>query len=136
MNTQNDGWIKMSERKPTEFPVWGAFELSGINSGIKVVSFYDRGILPHPVTHWKPAILPEPPKKELTQRELDEKAHDMWYSGSGLANWNDPTGHIWHAALAYRDKQNAEDLGFVRDMCARIDADALDRLRRRSGLDT
>ena len=80
--------------------------------------------------------LPTPPKKELTQRELDEEAHDVWSSGSGLANWNDPTGHIWHAALAYRDKQNAEDLGFVRDMCARIDADALDRLRRRSGLDT
>ncbi len=127
MTTNNDGWIKMSERKPDKFPVW----YFRSEDGLIILMDYETSY--NTFTHWQPATLPAPPKKELTQREKDEEAF-VYTAGN-----NTPLG-AWHAALAYRDRQNAEDLGNVLCMpegkTSVPHLEAVTNLRRRCGLDT
>jgi hypothetical protein len=139
MTTNNDGWIKMSDKQPLNAaPIWGAFEMDGE----MVVSFYDRGIFPSIVTHWQPATIPTPPKKELTQREKDEEAFTKFFLNEASTKLLDSAvrHEAWHAALAYRDKQNAEDLSNVLFMpegkTSVPHLEAVTNLRRRCGLDS
>lgn len=141
--TSTQGWIKMSERKPTkaDLPFWvttryGVFlwEADTRDCDIFGLSYKTNN-----VTHWQPATLPEPPKKELTQRERDELSFTKWCpvmdkplkEGRNLA---------WHAALAYRDGQNREDLSgkfppSVSTVLSWGEVDAINNLKRRCGLD-
>ncbi len=132
MNTQNDGWIKISEREP-ETPYWYfGPELAGaklIQSLLSVPYPHDsRG-------YWKPATVPAPPVKEKTQREMDEEGYSSWRQD------NDPNRctylQLWHAALAYRDKQNAGDVKelFIAPSMTHATSDAIKNLRRRCGLE-
>ena len=135
--TSTQGWIKMSARKPTEadLPVWV------YGSEFERIQFY-RDSLPNQdkrFTHWQPGQAPLPPKKELTQRERDELSFTKWCpvmdkplkEGRNLA---------WHAALAYRDGQNREDLSgkfppSVSTVLSWGEVDAINNLKRRCGLD-
>lgn len=144
MSTQ--GWIKMSERKPTEAdaPAW-------MSNGPLIELWQKRDFRKYFIDpkqcgwlHWQPATLPEPPAKELTQRELDEEALREWnrreYRGSQVEELvTHCESRAWHAAIAYRDKQNAEDLdhvnGFRVGVIGPIGHDAIINLRRRCGLD-
>ncbi len=127
----------MSDRKPTQFPVWGFAR----GWWREVFEICDGGIIPDACTHWKPMERPEPPL-ELTQREDDYCAFRGWLNAKyGPLNALSPSYalDVWHAALAYRDNQNREDLR---------NSDGIDwasetpmggsmiRLRRRCGLDT
>jgi len=88
-------WIKFSDRKPTEAdaPYWAAGGLPDPAPNI----------INHPYghaesrTHWQRATAPEPPPRELTQREKDADAFFEWLEES------DDTSPqtIWHAALAH-----------------------------------
>jgi hypothetical protein len=146
MTTQNDGWIKMSERKPTmnDLPVWG---INAENGKLPFLCTHDNwsDMMPGQnnrysgfnnwATHWQPATIPAPPKKELTQREKDEEAFIHWESGSHRVD-DDPR-YAWHAALAYRDQQNAEDLEAVGFPLMHTDKHGpFAALRRRCGLDS
>ena len=136
--TSTQGWIKMSERKPTEAdcPMWVSHSE---NTGFWNIADFRNHHLAHGWTHWQPATLPEPPKKELTQRERDELSFTKWCpvmdkplkEGRNLA---------WHAALAYRDGQNREDLSgkfppSVSTVLSWGEVDAINNLKRRCGLD-
>lgn len=141
MNTpDNDGWIKLSVGMDFPFPAWlvqcdGRVELAR--------NYWDR----RSPTHYKPAVIPAPPKKELAQREEDEAASFEAWKNRELDFALDKPKNMhrdwvdgWHAALAYRDKQNAEDLkllisddGYLVGALRR--ADATHRLRKRCGLD-
>lgn len=107
MSTNNDGWILMSERKPTQedVPLWLALPKSGrdyalSHDGVLLAEsaelLYDRG-----ATHWKPAAadIPAPPR-EQTQAEKDEAELKRW-----CAEQDDSPlfteKKYWHAALAY-----------------------------------
>lgn len=144
MSTQ--GWIKMSERKPTEAdaPAW-------MSNGPLIELWQKRDFRKYFIDpkqcewlHWQPATLPEPPAKELTQRELDEEALREWnrreYRGSQVEELvTHCESRAWHAAIAYRDGQNREDLKNVPippfDNYACDRDDAIKALRRRCGLD-
>jgi hypothetical protein len=135
MNTQeNDGWIKMSERKPTDAdcPVWYW------RDGGAPCHYHSLSTLVW--THWKPSVLPAPPPKEQTQEQIDYAEYVCWWEG----NADSPkcnTWPAWKAALAYRDAQNREDLGRIRvfnhntpDELTQTGA-AIVNLRKRCGLD-
>lgn len=129
----HDGWIKMSERKPTraDLPVWWAYSPDG-DPEVEL----SRELLHWlPDVYWQPATLPEPPKKELTQREKDEEEFRSFF----LRMRGDSEAEtVWLAALAYRDKQNAEDLlGLTASgpFASSEEMIKLNRLRHRCGLD-
>ena len=144
MSTQ--GWIKMSEHPPTEVdaPVW-------MSNGPLIELWQKRDFREYFIDpkqcewlHWQPATLPEPPAKELTQRELDEEALREWnrreYRGSQVEELvTHCESRAWHAAIAYRDKQNAEDVANLGLYCSSFDTTAhsiaVKSLRRRCGLD-
>lgn len=134
MNTNNDGWIKMSERKPTNAN--GSIWLYSIYAepGYAVVHTVDcSAFQENPWTHWKPAVLPAPPAKELTQREKDDKEGRLYalgMPGSSVAI------DVWHAALAYRDAQNREDIEALHGVMLGHVSAPYSNLRRRCGLDT
>ena len=141
--TSTQGWIKMSARKPSrsDLPFW-VNTPAGVWLWEADTEDFDIAQLGHPgatATHWQPATLPEPPKKELTQRERDELSFTKWCpvmdkplkEGRNLA---------WHAALAYRDGQNREDLSgkfppSVSTVLSWGEVDAINNLKRRCGLD-
>jgi len=91
----NNNWIKFSDCKPTEadLPYWAAGGLPDPAPNI----------INHPYghaesrTHWQRATAPEPPPRELTQREKDGGAFFEWLEES------DDTSPqtIWHAGIAY-----------------------------------
>jgi len=136
MTTNNDGWIKMSERKPTwaDFPIW-IYGREGGHPG----PFVRQEFTNHEVyAFWKNAsTLPNPPAKELTQREKDGEAFKRWYD---TAKYDCVPRDAWETALAYRDKQNREDLRHVAGLCYDTSdsqqSAALADLHRRCGLDT
>lgn len=139
MNTP-DGWIKTSDRLPSEsdFPFWSVSKHGavGLWDDEDEIKHFEAGF----ITHWQPAVLPAPPAKELTQREKDKEALKQWSLNALGAEFElSSESEAWHAALAYRDGQNAEDLENGRNgfwsiqggnMCA-----AISSLRRRCGLD-
>jgi len=141
----------MSERRPTEkdFPLWA---FSGESEGAYL---FNHGTIPGSgFTHWKPAVLPAPPVKELTQREKDGEAAIAWfntewpkiveqYKNALYAPAPFTVPAVWHAALAYRDRQNREDLKLIAPMLDQALSDygiqksgTLTNLRRRCGLET
>lgn len=137
MSTNND-WIKMSERKPTEadLPIWlytpTPLDVDN-NLGMPIQIWMKEVPRCLDFTHWRPAKpdIPAPPAPEPTQREEDEAAaleyirYNSWSAQS-----------IWHAALAYRDAQNAKDLEDIYADCgSSMHRDAYKNLRRRCGLD-
>ncbi len=141
MNTQNDGWIKIEDRKPTceELPFWvvtpsGVWLWDKSTYPLSVIGLSEKSNI---VTHWKPATVPAPPAKEKTQRDADEWEFAHWQTRLMTSNYTDLD--VWLAALAYRDKQNAEDIG------APLSKDdpswgvmpfkSFERLRRRCGLE-
>jgi len=137
MNTQNDSWIKIEDKKPTrtDLPFWAVtpagvwlWEVDTDERDIFELS-RDRNI----VTHWKPATVPAPPAKEKTQREMDEEAFRSWLHRAMPFDAVD----AWHAALAYRDKQNAGDLSLLTGtiISGLYPIPHLNALRRRCGLD-
>ena len=140
MSADNDGWIKMSERQPalSAYPVWQTNRAGGVT--LVVCHAHD---IPGS-THWQPATLPAPPAKEMTQAEKDTEEYTAlfgdplcFYSSKGCQAY---TSDVWHAALAYRDAQNREDLKKPLDkerqkVWGLIDPDAHTNLRRRCGLD-
>ncbi len=136
MTTNNDGWIKMSEQKPTweDFPIWAFAKDWNHEVHVKL-----KGDTVHPdITHWQPATLPAPPKKELTQREKDEEAvKALWRE-----HWESKSSSMTDFAvscIAYRDQQNAEDLEHLPrpgNLMFADDIDHIANLRRRCGLDT
>ncbi len=134
MNTQNDGWIKMSERRPTEkdLPIWasnGRREVWFVRDGKIDWHFGGVGQGWDKDCYWKPATVPAPPAKEKTQRETDEEAFKK-HAEHACPGWTKSGLEIWHAALAYRDKQNAKDLaGYA------TTHESILRAKRRCGLD-
>jgi len=95
MNTQ---WISFKDRKPSagDYPIF-------VCGGFMSISLID-GAWSDDRTHWMPAQLPAPPKKELTQAEKDTAAFDEWYQNAGSCS----SAIIWNAALAYERKAIAE----------------------------
>lgn len=106
-----DGWIKMSERKPTE---------ADAIRGIFIWCPYDRPALPSLVfstdchdytsrgwTHWMPAesYIPAPPTRELTQAEKDEAAYSAWEME---AEDNTHPKDGWRGAIAYERAEIAK----------------------------
>lgn len=90
MSTNNEGWVKFSEREPRQedYPIWVAYEDGTVGWS---TGYFKAG------TRWQRAIRPAPPKEE-TQREKDEEAFHCWYKNT--------TGYVstregWHAALNY-----------------------------------
>ena len=146
---KNDGWIKMSDRQPERgTDIWTYYPAEA-NYPERVTLYENVRGLALNATHWKPAHIPAPPKKEPTQREEDEKASTDWYntewpkvvSQYEKSLYGPPpftTNHVWHAALAYRDAQNREDLEKAMDVNRVIYGsamvEALSRIRRRCGL--
>jgi hypothetical protein len=94
MSTNNDGWIKMSERWPTdaEMPVW-AYDADG---GMLRGPLLFMGSAPTSWTHWKKADIPAPPKEE-TQDEKDSAEFCKFCRDSNPKS----AQSVWHAALAY-----------------------------------
>lgn len=126
MSTEtNDEWIERSEREPKdiEYPVW-LYTPGGVPS----YALWPFGL--GGWTHWKTAPNPPPPPKpkEKTQRELDQEALDKTALDANC--WG--REQTWFAALAYRDRQNAEDLIKLPRVMGDHSAD--DRLRKRCGL--
>lgn len=134
MSKQNNGWIKMSERKPTDgdLPVlfWNNqdddYELWSKSDGLPT-SFREREL-------WKPATLPSPPAKEMGQRDEDEHEFQMRFNGIGY----DSPLHVWQKALAYRDAQNRRDMEAI-SMDDNLENNGTEndpfiRLRKRCGL--
>lgn len=137
MNTQNDGWIKMSERKPTASECEAGVTIGRWKGGKwQTDNGWHHDEWGPGWTHFHVPRLPEPPKKEQTQRELDEEAFQGWYDET--PDHLTALGHVWHAALAYRDKQNAEDVKnlWISPDMPHATCDAIKNLRRRCGLDT
>lgn len=99
MSTNNDGWILMSERKPTkaDFPVW--CHQRNATDQLPTWIEHDAEWFPFRlVTHWKPAAadIPAPPR-EKTQGEADDAAFQEWREVAPAS----PAYMAWHAALAY-----------------------------------
>lgn len=130
----SDGWIKMTERKPEADgkAIWLYF--GGGSDACELIRIYHG--YSGEATHWKPAALPAPPKKELTQREKDEEVYQQWLKDAGVPYWKDDASDAWHAALAYRDGQNREDLEGVPYGIECGSRNKVLNLRRRAGLDT
>lgn len=128
--TQNDSdWVKMSARRPVlaDLPVWVYTKDKYIFTVNSIADFRAMD------THWKPATLPAPPAVERSQHELDVIAYYDWHNTGQWGRGSDE----WHAALAYRDAQNAADLQqlFPSNGVAEGDIRGLiDRLRKRCGL--
>lgn len=131
-------WIKMSERKPTDddMPVW--LYSPDCKSGQECCVVHCRTCRAYtdvPNTHWKHAAadIPEPPK-EPTQSDDDNKTFSNYMESGGFIG-TVPYA-IWRSALAYRDKQNAEDLKILdfRHFTPVV-VDTIARLRRRCGID-
>lgn len=132
----------MSERKPTEadLPVW--FHTNGNTLCFNFIPNFTK-VPDNAWTHWKPAVVPAPPAKDLTQREKDEEAFFAWNRQTpvclrdGGKIEGGARGDGWHAALAYRDGQNREDLEALGFPLMHTDKHAVfASLRRRCGLDT
>ncbi len=140
MNTQNDGWIKIEDRKPTceELPFWvvtpsGVWLWDKSTYPLSVIGLSEKSNI---VTHWKPATVPAPPAKEKTQREMDGEAFKK-LAEHACPGWTKSGLEIWLAALAYRDKQNAWDVKelFIAPSMTHATSDAIKNLRRRCGLE-
>jgi hypothetical protein len=91
-----DGWIRMSERKPTEadLPVWvyQPNAADGVTVWLRTMNIEDMVACEHAFPMWQPARIPAPPPREMTQRELDRRAYEDWsLNGKGDA---------WSAAIA------------------------------------
>ncbi len=130
--TYDDGWISVEDRKPTKEEcreeIWNYEEGSGF-IGL-------RSFLSGFATHWMPAHIPTPPKLAQTQFNKDQEALRMW-SGKDCG-YSTIHGAAWFAALAYRDEQNAIDLGnmhYYPIMTYDDDLESFENLRRRCGLD-
>lgn len=136
--TSTQGWIKREEGQDITWPALLAVADTGqVHCFRSAYEMKQVEPLHQLYTHWQPATLPEPPKKELTQRERDEGAWKNWYSANAFATrFSDES---WHAALAYRDKQNRGDVETIRDAfsndltCSEVES--YNSLRRRCGLD-
>lgn len=89
MNTENNEWIKMSERKPTTEDFSGC-AVEYANPAIRGRTIHYIQLHADGHTHWRKIPLPDLPPKELTQREKDEEAnqriHDAWYSATTRAS--------------------------------------------------
>lgn len=114
---QADGWIRMSERKPTEadLPVW-------YFSGQAVCGPYE--LISTGYSHWRPAEkIPAPPPRELTQAERDEEAFWEWFENQEVYCACQPELCAgWHAGIA---KERAEIAKLIED----TPGDALDALK-------
>lgn len=151
MSDDNDGWIKMSERVPTEadVPYWTH---GPDHNGKPMTVFCAHWYASIPLekaklwaTHWKRAQLPAPPKPEQvekTQQELDREAYLAFENRGAVLSLSPYIGQdrqaAWHAALAYRDAQNREDLANIGQYSSAFDTSAhvvaLFNLRKRCGL--
>lgn len=140
MSTTSDGWIKTSDKpEGQDFP-WPVLMAKADTGQVHYWRTYREMTQCEPLwreyTHYKPATLPAPPAKEMTQKEQDWAAWTSHAAGHAIGSCTDRT--TWFCALAYRDAQNREDLeaipycfesmGTARD-------DAIANLRRRCGLD-
>lgn len=154
MSDAPTGWIKFSERSPrdSEFTpewiwLWADNKPSGILGynppGCRML-WEMRAGLPADKgwTHWMPAVVPEPPKRPLTQTEVDAETFADW------RNTNEDEAHgrtqyeAWKAALAWeRDEVraiiggNAYELESDR-LQIRLPVEVFSKLATRIGLGT
>jgi hypothetical protein len=144
--TTTPDWTPMTTRRPTnsDLPVW-LYNGNGrhnclVSRGHDLKDYVSDDCS---WTHWQPITLPAPPPRELTQREKDEAAalSALPYM-PGIVSLHRQSGfaHGWHAALAYRDSENAKDLALVEGIVpfyggrdAEI-VEAVTRLRQRAGM--
>lgn len=140
MTTENNDWVLMSERKPTEGDLPIYYYCPAMTSGVWFAEKIDDNpewCIQRP-THWKRATLPAPPPRAKSQREEDDEACYEWVRAH---NPHNGFNCAWHAALAYRDAQNRADLEEIRrtfqsSKCAVfVDSSEISRLRKRAGLD-
>ena len=133
----DENWIAFAERVPfgDQFPIWIC------RAGDKQVTIcradgYTGHIeMARTWTHWRIAHVPEPPKREPTQAEVDQQTlGTIW---RGCRDWNE----FGHQVLAWERKQvrallerNADKLN--RNDPVDIDCDLFDQLARRVGLTT
>lgn len=132
MSTNNDRWIKASERKATEddLPVW-VCDRGGRRH------LFD-GCLPGDVwEYWKPAAadIPAPPK-EPTQDERDTDARRDWIDKTEVRFVT--VGNAWHAALAYERAEVSKLLPPVRPLVSygtgiTAATDSVEAIRARCG---
>jgi hypothetical protein len=139
-------WTPMTERRPTEadLPIllWNAgvpkakytATAEALRSQMQLTCF----------SHWMKA--PEPPARELTQREKDEARFTSFFLNEASTKLlNSAVRHeAWHAALAYRDAENRKDLeggtwfswepGCGNVPRIMIGKEALNRLKQRAGI--
>lgn len=132
MTTTNENdWIERGEREPREdeYPVYK----HDTNLPHRTWRETDPSSQYYTYTHWMPAPkLPPPPKpKEKTQYDLDKEALEELAINAKC--WG--REQTWFAALAYRDKQNAEDFVTYGFGTATEASRAILRLRKRCGLD-
>lgn len=148
MSNDNNDWIKMNERCPTnaDMPIFRLQELGG-----KVRLLYDASFNECADGWWRKADIPAPPKPEPTQREDDEAEALRWCAVKANPYPNiccsvDPAT-AFMAGIAYRDAQNRADLAGNLGICwwnsegnsksvSMLPPDNVDRLRRRCGLST
>ena len=138
-STANGGWIKREEGQDMAWPAFVAKADTGqVHCFRSAREMKECEPLHQSYTHWQPAVLPAPPAKELTQADRDQEAYLEWYRNSSA---QENCLHSWHAALAYRDGQNREDLSgkfppSVSTVLSWGEVDAINNLKRRCGLDT
>jgi hypothetical protein len=111
-----DGWIRMSERKPTEadLPVWAYYSDDGtLTHWNRIYATDGCGC----ATHWRhaKADTPAPPPREPTQAERDEAVFDAFNkSGDGFSWSSEAHGYTtalrttWLKALAYERAEIAK----------------------------
>lgn len=144
MSDENNGWNLASKSRAPD----GELVLIWDNrhpkdGGGKPFGTYCANQLPH--THWRLAQLPAPPKPEQvekTQQELDREAYLAFENRGAVLSLSPYIGQdrqaAWHAALAYRDAQNREDLANIGQYSSAFDTAAhvvaLFNLRKRCGL--
>lgn len=139
MSTQNDGWIRFIDRQPTaeEFKR-GVVAGSYRNGEWSKSSIFENARWDKDRTHFM--VIHEPPKKEMTQAELDSEAFTN-ACGLPIPFHSPQMGHayisdVWHRALAYRDAQNREDLERIGMPLMHTDAMSIyANLRRRAGME-
>jgi hypothetical protein len=129
MNTENDWIAKAKEPAPDGELVLIWDERNPKKGGGKPFGTYCATILPY--THWQLATVPAPPKPEPMQREQESEAFLHFANTTPTYMAED----IWHAALAYRDAQNREDLHwFGHDLSGVVNHGSIASLRKRCGL--
>lgn len=116
----SDQWIKFSERSPrdSEFPpewVWLFAFPKEAPQGVRLLWETRMGNPHGSWEFWKPADVPEPPKREPTQEDADA---DAW--GDLLKAYTNIRAPLdgkfcWFKALAYEREQ-------VRDLLAKAEA--------------